>query len=183
MKSASWQNSLYCGWLGVSLALLFGLFGNNPAAQAQTALAANRWDVEPGTQVYLDGQASSATVIDHIDDKAIASVEGQVVKGQDGYLVITTKANANSPATLALADKLHLMSAYTSRPAPISAIAAPALAYITSHYPKAWLGGEVLEMTRKSTGAVKYRVQLADNWGWRYVSFTATGDFVDDKMH
>jgi hypothetical protein len=30
---------------------------------------------------------------------------------------------------------------------------------------------------------VKYRVQLADNWGWRYVSFTAAGDFVDDRIY
>ena len=178
------------GLPSLNLALLVVLLGKSIAAQAQPALAANRWHVQPSTQVYLDGQPSTPAAIDQLTDAAIASVEGMLVydkvdrsklsKYQREYLVLTTKANASSPATLALADKLHLASAYTTRPAPLSAIAPPALAYITSHYPKYWLGGQVLEMTRKSTGTVKYQVQLAGNWGWRYVSFTEAGEFVDE---
>jgi hypothetical protein len=164
------------------LALLLGLVGGSLAAQAQAAPAANRWHVEPGTTVYLDGQPSTIAVIDQLKNDAIASAEGMFARDttsqnaqtklREKYLVVTTKANATSPATLALADKLHLRSAHVTQPAPISAIAPTALAYITSHHPKAWLGGEVVKMTRKSTGAVKYQVQLADNWGWRY-----------DKLH
>jgi hypothetical protein len=183
MKAAKWQSLSGFGWPAGGLALLLALLSSSAAAQAQAALATNRWDVEPGTRVYLDGQPSTAAAISQLDDKAIASAEGWVAKDKDEFLVITTRAKANSPATLALADKLHLSSAYTTRPALIRAIAPPALAYITSHYPKAWLGGEVLEMTQKSTGKVKYRVQLADNWGWRYVSFTAAGNFVDDRIY
>jgi hypothetical protein len=173
--------------------LLLALLGNATAALAQPRPAANRWHVEPGTKVYLDGLPSTPAAISALPDAAIASAEGmgltshtdksKLADYQHEYLVITTKANANSPTTLALADKLHLSSAHTTRPAPLSAIAPTALAYITSHYPKYWLGGEVLEMTRKSTGAVQYRVQLADNWGWRYVSFTEAGDFVDDGKY
>jgi hypothetical protein len=186
MKPAS---SLRLPIMGGSL-LLFTLFGKTTAVLAQPTPAANRWGVEPGTKVYLDGLPSTPAIISELPDVAIASVEGMELGAHADrkklpayrydYLVLTTKVNANSPITLALADKLHLASAYTTRPAPVSAIAPPALAYITSHYPKYWLGGEVLEMTRKSTGAVKYRVQLAGNWGWRYVSFTEAGEFVSE---
>lgn len=171
--------------------LLLAVLGESTAASAQPTSATNRWDVEPGTAVYLDGLPSTPATISALPDVAVASVEEMRVKDaarrtlpeyQYNYLVITTKVNATSPATLALADKLHLTSAYTTRPAPMSAIAPPALAYITSHYPKCWLGGEVLEKTRKSTGAVTYQVQLADNWGWRYVSFTEAGEFVSTGL-
>lgn len=167
--------------------LLLALLAKTTAATAQPTPATNRWDVEPGTAVYLDGLPSTPATISELPDVAIASAEGMKIKDayrstlpdyQYNYLVITTKVNATLPATLALADKLHLLTAYNTRPAPVSAIAPSALAYITSHYPKCWLGGEILEKTRKSTGAVTYQVQLADNWGWRYVSFTKAGEFV-----
>lgn len=177
-------------WPLVSAVLLLAVAGSTAAALAQPTPADNHWDVKPGTKVYLDGLPSTPAIISALPDVAIASAEGMSITSQadkskladyqHDYLVITTKVNANSPITLALADKLHLASAHTTRPAPLSAIAPPALAYITSHYPKYWLGGEVKEMTRKSTGAVKYQVQLADNWGWRYVSFTAAGEFVGE---
>lgn len=157
--------------------LLLALLAKTTAATAQPTPATNRWGVEPGTAVYLDGLPSTPATISELPDAAIASVEG--MGPGDKFLVLTTKVNATSPATLALADKLHLTSAYTTRPAPVSVIAPSALAYITSHYPKCWLGGEVLEKTRKSTGAVTYQVQLADNWGWRYMSFTKAGEFVN----
>lgn len=170
--------------------LLLAVAGKTTAALAQPTPAANRWAMKPNTKVYLDGLPSTPATISELPDAAIASAEGMVFTApvdksklpayQDEYLVITTKINANSPITLALADKLHLSTAFTTRPAPMSAIAPSALAYITSHYPKYWLGGEVLEMTRKSTGAVTYRVQLAGNWGWRYVSFTEAGEFVSE---
>jgi hypothetical protein len=190
MKPINWRRLTGAGWHASSLALLLGLLGQSTISKAQATPAANRWHVEPGTSVYLDGQPSTITVIDQIKDEDVASVEGALfhkttsrtgqAEFKDKYIVLTTKANATSPATLELANKLHLGSAHVTQPAPISAIAPAALAYITSHYPKAWLGGEVTKMTRKSTGAVKYRVQLADNWGWRYVSFTAAGEFVDN---
>jgi len=177
-------------WPLVSTVLLLAGAGTITAALAQPTPADNHWDVKPGTKVYLDGLPSTPAAISALPDVAIASAEGmgltshtdksKLADYQYEYLVVTTKVNANSPITLALADKLHLASAYTTRPAPLSAIAPPALAYITSHYPQYWLGGEVKEMTRKSTGAEKYQVQLADNWGWRYVSFTAAGELVGE---
>jgi hypothetical protein len=149
--------------------------------------------VKPGELIYLDGQPSTLTAINQVPDDAIACVEG--ITGKPGVLrafgdettthvlVITTKAQENSPTTLALADRTNLSSAYRREPASVRDVAPRALAYITAHYPKAWLDGQVEKLTRKSSGAMKYQVRLADNWGWRYVSFTAAGDFVDDKIN
>jgi hypothetical protein len=185
------KSSLFCGSLrgwtliwGVGLAL-----GKSGVALAQVAPAQSRWDVEPGTLVYLDGERSTVAAIDRLAPAAISTVEGSMRWQASGdsvatnVLVVTTKANASAPAVLALADKAHLMSGYISHPSSVQVIAPKALAYITSHYPKCWLGGEVLELTQKSTGTVKYRVQLADNWGFRYASFTLAGDFVDDRIY
>ena len=187
------------GWPATTALLL--TLGCGSGVRAQVAATPSDWKVKSGTLVYLDGERSTKAAIDHLPDAAITSVEGFAV-GPAGstlrqmfgdsvfsdslateFLVITTKARANAPATLALADRVHLSSGYVSQPSTVRVIAPKALAYITSHYPKAWLGGEVLALTQKSTGTVKYRVQLADNWGFRYVSFTLAGDFVDDRMY
>lgn len=149
--------------------------------------------MKPGTLVYLDGQPSTPAAINQIPSDAVANAEG--LMGPPGVLrafgdtvatqvlVLTTKAHANDPATLALADRTNLESAYVKEPASVLDIAPRALAYITAHYPTYWLDGTVKKLTRKSSGAVKYQVWLAGSWGWRYVSFTAAGDFVDDKTN
>ncbi|GAA4502218.1 hypothetical protein GCM10023172_25270 [Hymenobacter ginsengisoli] len=173
---------------GAGLAL-----GHISAAQAQAAPPQNHWQIATGTLVYLDGERSTVAAINRLAPAAINSADGMMgqplVRQAFGdsvameVLVVTTKANANTPAVLALADKAHLLSGYVSNLSTVGIIAPKALAYITSHYPKCWLGGEVLKLTQKSTGAVKYRVQLADNWGFHYASFTLAGDFVDDRVY
>lgn len=177
------------GWQWGLLGLL--ALGGGRAAHAQEALTPSRWPVKPGTLIYLDGLPSTPAAINQVSGDAVACAEGMI--GQPGvrqalgdtvateYLVLTTKANEYAPATLALADRANLMSAYVHEPASVQDITPKALAYITTHYPKYWLDGTVKKLTRKSSGAVKYQVWLAGNWGWRYVSFTAAGDFVDDK--
>ena len=191
LKSPLSRCAKYGGPAVTALALAFGCSG---LARAQVAATQTDWEVAPGTLVYLDGERSTAVIINCLASAAVASAEGFM--GPAGTLrqafgdsvatealVITTKANANAPTTLALADRAHLSSGYIKQPSTVRVIAPQALAYITSHYPKAWLGGEVLALTQKSTGTVKYRVQLANNWGFRYVSFTEAGDFVDDRMY
>ncbi|MGI4833729.1 MAG: hypothetical protein ACRYFK_09735 [Janthinobacterium lividum] len=183
MKAALlwWQRSL----LGL-LAL-----GGSRAAHAQATSASpslNHWSVKPGTLVYLDGLPSTPAKLDQVPNAAVACVEGMV--GQPGvrwalgdpvateYLVLTTKANENSPATLALADRANLPSAYRWELGSVRDIAPRALAYITAHYPKYWLDGTVTKLTRKSSGEVTYQVRIAGSWGWRHPCFPAAGDFV-----
>jgi len=177
------------GLVAWSVGFVFG----PSAVLAQGTPAHSRWDIAPGTLVYLDGERSTAAAIERLAAAAIRSTEGMMgqplVRRAFGdsvatqALVVTTKANANSPAVLALANKAHLSFGYVAEPRTVRVVAPRALAYITGHYPKCWLGGEVLELTQKSTGMVKYRVQLADNSGFRYASFTLAGDFVDDRMY
>ncbi len=140
---------------------------------------------------YVDAQPSTAAAANAIDPKSIASME--VLKDNTtiqhyandptatGVAFITTKANANSPAVLAFADKAELSSGYTFKPAAVNAVVPKALAYITSHYPDARLSGEVKELTKKSTGAVKYQVQLIIGKRPFYAYFTPQGDFLADE--
>lgn len=168
------------------------LAASTQAAMAQTTPTPNHWTVKPGELIYLDGQPSTLAAINQVPDNAIACVEGMIGKpgklqvfGSEtatDVLIITTKAHEYSPATLALADRANLGSAYVTEAASVRDVAPKALAYITAHYPKHRLDGQVQKLIRKSSGEVKYRVRLADNWGWRYPSFTAAGDFVDDNM-
>ena len=175
------------------LALLLLPGGRQARAQAAEPQPAWAW-VRPGTLVYLDGKPSTLAEIQRLGKEAISSGEGVELAAKDpvnqlfgpimapAAEIITTKANANSPAVLALADRLDLRVGYTEKPAAMSAVAPKALAYITSHYPQAWLGGEVTERTQKSTGAVRYHVQLADRWGWHYVDFTPAGEVIEHSL-
>jgi hypothetical protein len=110
--------------------------------------------------------------------KDSAVVKQAFNSSETGVVVVTTKANANSPAVLALAEKANLSAAYTYTPAQINAVVPKALAYITTHYPDSRLSGEVIEVKRKSTGEVKYQVQLVTGRRPFYVLFTPQGDFI-----
>lgn len=168
--------------------------GGSLAARAQaTPTTPSHWTVKPGELLYLDGQPSTLAAINQVPDDAVACAEG--LRGRPGVLrafgdtvatrvlVLTTKAHEYAPSTLALADRANLPSAYRREASSLLEVAPRALAYITAHYPKYWLDGQVEKLTRKSSGAVKYQVRLAGNWGWYYASFTAAGDFVDDKIN
>ena len=191
LSSPSRQPGRY--WLAISGVLLLALGSQQAGAQAAAPKQAWAW-VRPGTLMYLDGKPSTLAEVRQVADDAIGSAEGVMLFGKDstdypfrnilapGAEFITTKANANSPAVLALADRLGLLSGYTEKPATMRMVAPKALAYITSHYPQHWLGGEVKERTQKSTGAVRYRVQLADRWGWRYVEFTPEGEVIENPL-
>jgi hypothetical protein len=136
---------------------------------------------------FLDGQLSTKAQVSALDPSTIAAIDvvkdSAVVKqafnsSETGVVVVTTKANANSPAVLALAEKANLSAAYTYTPAQINAVVPKALAYITNHYPDSRLSGEVIEVKRKSTGEVKYQVQLVTGRRPFYVLFTPQGDFI-----
>jgi len=120
---------------------------------------------------YLDGKPSTKQAIEQLDQASIANVDvvkeparihripGLADSPATSVILLTTKANADAPAVRAFADQANLASAYTSRTVATYFLGASTLAYITSHYPNARLG-EVNELTQKTTGTVKYQVQL-----------------------
>ena len=140
---------------------------------------------------YLDGQPSTKEAVSALPSSTVFNMdiiqdEPATIKRVFGNstattaIIITTEANANSPAVLALVEKADLGSGYTHTPAQVNALVPKALAYITQHYPDARLSGEVVEVKKKTTGAVKYQVQLIKGRRPFYVFFTPQGDFLKE---
>lgn len=141
---------------------------------------------------YLDGQPSTEAAITSLDPKSISTID--IVSGQraiaarpafnntmaPSIVFVVTKANADSPAVQSLVDKADLASGYTHTPAAVNAIVPKALTYITSHYPDARLSGEVIELKQKTTGTVKYQVQLINGKRPFYVYFSPQGEFLGE---
>jgi hypothetical protein len=140
---------------------------------------------------YLDGKPSTKQAIEQFDPKTIASMD--VLKDQarirripgladspaKSAILITTKANADAPTVQDFATKADLGSAYISRSVSVNVLRPAALAYITSHYPDARLN-EVNELKHKTTGVVKYQVQLINGKRPFYVYFTQEGEFAGE---
>lgn len=163
-------------------------------ARAQTAPAAAQPaifhpDFPTNALYYLDGQPSSKQAMDGLPSGTVYDID--IIKDEPANVkrifgnttatsavIITTKANANLPAVLALREKADLDSGYVYTPAQANAVVPKALAYITSHYPDSRLSGQVMEMKKKSTGAVKYQVQLIKGRRPSYVYFSPQGDFI-----
>lgn len=153
-------------------------------AQVPTTIAAGH------IAYFIDGEPGAEDALQRIAASDIASLD--VVKDRGlvrryntdptttSIVFVTTKANEHAPAVRALADKANLGSAYTQEPAEVNAVVPQALAYITSHYPDARLSGAVTKLTQKSTGAVKYRVQLAQGKRPFNVYFSPQGDFLGE---
>jgi hypothetical protein len=172
------------------MALALGYSG----ARAQTVAAAGQPTAVQGqfpddALYYLDGKPSSKQVVASLPPSTKFSMdviadEPATIKRVFGNttatraIIITTEANDSAPAVLALADKANLGSGYINTPVQVNVLVPKALTYITQHYPDSRLGGEVVEMKRKTTGAVTYKVQLVTGRRPFYVFFTPQGDFV-----
>ncbi len=140
---------------------------------------------------YLDGQPSTKQAIEQLDQASIANVDmvkesarihripGLADSPATSVILITTKANADAPAVRAFADQADLASAYTSRPVATYFLGASTLAYITSHYPNARLG-EVHELKQKTTGTVKYQVQLINGKRPFFIYFSQKQEFLSE---
>jgi hypothetical protein len=140
---------------------------------------------------YLDGQPSTKQAVEQLVVKTIANVEVVSDKARihripglgdspaTSVVLVTTKVNGSAPAVQDFATKADLASTYTSRPVGVNVLVPAALAYITSHYPNARLN-EVQEQKQKTTGAVKYQVQLINGKRPFYVYFTPQGEFAGE---
>ncbi|MBJ6143996.1 hypothetical protein [Hymenobacter sp. BT559] len=97
---------------------------------------------------YLDGQKADKSVLDKtkLDPETISYM--QVLKGEQqqqifgtssagGTVVVTTKANANSPAVLALNKRIAAVAPMVGPTPEQSAAIAAVQAYMTKNYPAA----------------------------------------------
>jgi hypothetical protein len=155
--------------------------GPAKAAVASSELPANM-------VYYVDGQQVDKETLDRIDPatmvesvNVLKANQTQQLLGLDAPAVlVTTKANAQSPEVLAFNQKAAPASNFTQEPVKVNVLVPKALSYITSHYPDARLGGEVTKLTDKETGAVKYRVQLVKGRRPFDVYFSPQGDFMGE---
>ena len=153
-------------------------------ARAQTAPA----PVSKDAAYYLDGAPTTMETIEKLDPNLIATIDvvkdGEKLKkffrtAKPGAMVITTKANTDAPAVVAMREGADLASNYDYVPAEVNALVPKALAYITSHYPDSRLGGRVLAVRKKgTTETLKYQVQLVTGKRPFEVLFSPEGDFL-----
>jgi hypothetical protein len=159
--------------------------------QAEASKAPVAFAIPDAALYYLDGKPSTKQAMEQLDPNSIASMvvlkdpariqrlPGLADSPATSAILITTKANADAPAVRTFAEQADLASAYTSRPVSVNVLRPAALAYITSHYPNARLN-EVQEQKHKTTGAVKYQVQLINGKRPFYVYFTPEGEFAGE---
>ena len=139
--------------------------------------------------VYLDGQPYTGD-LKAINPKDIATMS--VLKeekatqfagaaGANGIIVITTKANQNRADVVAFNARVNSGApvAASMQPASVPYLAAPALAYITKHYPDARLL-EVAEVPAPNGGPARYRAQIAVGRRPMYLLFDAQGQFISE---
>jgi hypothetical protein len=160
-----------------------------PLSVADTATT--RTHLPTDALYYLDGQPSTQQAIKQIDVKSITDMDiiqdqasvhrlpGAANSSAAVAILVTTKANVDSPAVRAFADQAHLASAYFFRPVGTKVLRPAALAYITSHFPDARII-DVNERKQKTTGEVKYQVWLANGKRPFAVYFTPQGDITGE---
>lgn len=194
-QPASTTRQLGRYFLAAPLVMALALGYSGARAQTTTAIvqpATFHPDIPANALYYLDGQPSSKQAVDMLPSGTIYNID--VIKDEPATIkrlfgntpatsaiIITTAANANLPAVLALVEKADLGSGYTHTPAQANAVVPKALAYITQHYPDSRLSGDVVEIKRKTTGAVKYQVQLITGRRPFYVFFTPQGEFISER--
>jgi hypothetical protein len=155
-------------------------------APAPTARSSSEATMD-NASFFLDAQPSTKAEVYALDPTTIATIDvlkdSAVVKqifnsSATGVMVVTTKANLNSPAVAALREKADLASGYDHTPVGVNALVPNTLAYITSHYPGARLSGTVIELKKHTTGAVKYQVELVQGKRPFYAYFSPQGEFL-----
>ncbi len=186
-QSASPSRQLYRYVMAVPtmIALTLGYSGARP--RTESAAKMNQ-GLPVEALYYLDGQASSLSMLQRLTSNDIHSVE--YMEGETTLrrivanttfqkaVVVTTKAQAETRAVREFADRADLASSYSIRSLPVDAILPISAAYIKEHYPHARLGREAREYTKKSTGAAKLQVQLVMGKSLLYIYFSSTGEFL-----
>ncbi len=180
------------GPLVVALALGYSAAQAQTAAPAPTATAADK-PLPTDVVYYVDGKQVDVATVSALNPKEFESMNvlqgpsAQALSGKAAggkAILITTRANAKTPAVRAFNKKYNGVSfvapAVAPEPgseAPISNVAAPALAYITKNYPDSRITG-VTAMKNAETGQSNFRVEIAIGRRPQYLVFDARGQFV-----
>ena len=168
-----------------------------PSALAPRAPGLGQGISKPIPVVYVDGKPHTSDLND-INPKNIANLS--VFKGEkarqlfgaeaaDGVIVLTTVARQNDADVVAFNTKVGAgaggPAAMPATPAPAAAgvpyLAAPALAYLSQHYPEARLLG-VAEVPAPDGGAKRYQAQVAIGRRPAYLLFDAAGQFISESF-
>ncbi|GAB3587503.1 M56 family metallopeptidase [Hymenobacter daeguensis] len=172
----------------VVLPLLLGTLALNAQADPSGAHSA-RLALTGNPVYYVDGKLTGADWSEKIKPDEIASVN--VLKAEQarrlfggeaagGAVIITTKNNEHAPdveAFNARINKAVPLVPGTEAPAEVNVLTPKALAYITKTYPNSRIIG-VTRLSYPSTGAVNYKVQLAEGMRPHYVFFDEKGSPV-----
>jgi hypothetical protein len=143
----------------------------------------------PPPLYYVDGKVQS-DALKTLNPDDIASVnvfKGEKARqlagdaGTTGIVVITTKPNQDTPEVRAFNEKMGIAPA-PPKPAAtgVPYLAAPALAYITKHYPGARLLG-VTEVKATDGSPSRYQAEVAIGRRPGYLLFDGQGQFISES--
>ena len=170
------------------VAVALGFAGAQAQTVTPTAVAADKPLPADGAY-YVDGKPVDVAAVNALNPKGIESIDvlqgpsAQALSGKAGggkVMLITTKANAKTPAVRAFNKRYGGISAVApaaGSAAPISSVAAPALAYITKNYPDARITG-VTALKNAQTGLPNVRVEIAVGRRPQHLVFDERGQFV-----
>lgn len=133
-------------WLAAPLAAALALGHFSAQAQVAPTPAPAEKSASRNSIYYVDGQLATTDQLGKIDPGSISSIN--VIKGAsqqqlfgsttaDGVVVITTKAQASSPAVLAFNKRISDVVPLTPATPAQQASLAAAQAYLAQHYPQA----------------------------------------------
>ncbi|MFD2718938.1 M56 family metallopeptidase [Hymenobacter monticola] len=143
--------------------------------------------------VYLDGRRYAGDIkdigADNIANISVFKDNEQArqffgAEADNGILVVTTKANENSAEVVAFNNRLNNAPTAPAAPAQATSVpylAAPALAYITQHYPAARLLG-VTELKDANGGPSRYQAEIVIGRRPAYLTFDGAGKFLSESF-
>ncbi|MBJ6107948.1 hypothetical protein JAO73_02915 [Hymenobacter sp. BT523] len=158
------------------------------SAPASSAAPAASQPSGPPPVYYVDGKVTRDGLANVAPD-AIASVnvfKGEKARelagnaGAAGVVVITTKQRQDAPEVRAFNEKLGIAASPPAPAASVPYLAAPALAYITQHYPAARLLG-VSEVKAADATPSHYQANIVMGRRPAYLLFDAQGQFISES--
>ncbi|UOQ97775.1 M56 family metallopeptidase [Hymenobacter sp. 5317J-9] len=158
------------------------------SAPASSAAPAASQPSGPPPVYYVDGKVTRDGLANVAPD-AIASVnvfKGEKTRelagnaGAAGVVVITTKQRQDAPEVRAFNEKLGIAASPPAPAASVPYLAAPALAYITQHYPAARLLG-VSEVKAADATPLHYQANIVMGRRPAYLLFDAQGQFISES--